>query len=83
MISCTENLKICIEVLDELELLIDKKVIFDENKFSGGLKILHGQLFQRDLDCLGEWCRSYKFDLNTGKCKSAHCIRVFDGARKG
>jgi hypothetical protein len=28
------------------------------------------QLFQRDLDHLGEWCRSNKFDLNTGKCKS-------------
>jgi hypothetical protein len=28
------------------------------------------QLFQRDLDRLGEWCRSKKFDLNAGKCKS-------------
>jgi hypothetical protein len=28
------------------------------------------QLFQRDLDRLGEWCRSNKFDLNAGKCKS-------------
>jgi hypothetical protein len=27
------------------------------------------QLFQRDLDRLGEWCRSNKFDLNAGKCK--------------
>jgi hypothetical protein len=27
------------------------------------------QLFQRDLDRLGEWCRSNKF-LNAGKCKS-------------
>jgi hypothetical protein len=31
LISCTENPKIFIEVLDELELFIDKKVIFDEN----------------------------------------------------
>jgi hypothetical protein len=28
------------------------------------------QLFQRNLDRLGEWCRSNKFDLNAGKCKS-------------
>jgi hypothetical protein len=28
------------------------------------------QMFQRDLDRLGEWCRSNKFDLNAGKCKS-------------
>jgi hypothetical protein len=27
-------------------------------------------LFQRDLDRLSEWCRSNKFDLNAGKCKS-------------
>jgi glutaredoxin-related protein len=27
LISCTENLKFFIEVLDELELFIDKKVI--------------------------------------------------------
>jgi hypothetical protein len=33
LISCTENPKICIEVLDELELFIDKKVIFEEKKF--------------------------------------------------
>jgi hypothetical protein len=32
LISCTENPKKFIEVLDELELLIDKKVNFDENK---------------------------------------------------
>jgi hypothetical protein len=32
LISCTENPKKFIEVLDELELLIDKKVIFDEKK---------------------------------------------------
>jgi hypothetical protein len=32
LISCTENPKIFIEVLDELELFIDKKVIFDEKK---------------------------------------------------
>jgi hypothetical protein len=36
LISCTENPKIFIEVLDELELFIDKKVIFDEKKFSVG-----------------------------------------------
>jgi hypothetical protein len=28
------------------------------------------QLFQNDLDRLSEWCRSNKFDLNAGKCKS-------------
>jgi hypothetical protein len=28
------------------------------------------QLFQRDLDRLGEWCRSNKFGLNADKCKS-------------
>jgi hypothetical protein len=28
------------------------------------------QPFQRDLDRLGEWCRSNKFSLNAGKCKS-------------
>jgi hypothetical protein len=37
LISCTENPKNFIEVLDEfedeLELFIDKKVIFDEKKF--------------------------------------------------
>jgi hypothetical protein len=33
LISCTENPKIFIEVLDESELFIDKKVIFDEKKF--------------------------------------------------
>jgi hypothetical protein len=27
-------------------------------------------LFQKDLDSLSEWCRSKKFDLNAGKCKS-------------
>jgi hypothetical protein len=36
LISCTENPKIFIEVLDELELFIDKKVIFDGNFFSVG-----------------------------------------------
>jgi hypothetical protein len=36
LISCTENPKIFIEVLDELELFIDKKVIFDEKNFSVG-----------------------------------------------
>jgi hypothetical protein len=33
LISCTEKPKIFIEVLDELKLFIDKKVIFDEKKF--------------------------------------------------
>jgi hypothetical protein len=36
LISCTENLKKFIEFLDELELFIDKKVIFDEKKISVG-----------------------------------------------
>jgi hypothetical protein len=33
LILCTENPKFFIEVLDELELLIDKKVIIEEKKF--------------------------------------------------
>jgi hypothetical protein len=33
LISCTEKPKKFIEVLDELELYIDKNVIFDEKKF--------------------------------------------------
>jgi hypothetical protein len=37
LISGTENPKNFIEVLDELELFIDKKVIFDEKKISVGL----------------------------------------------
>jgi hypothetical protein len=36
LISCTENPKKFIEVLDELEFFIDKKVIFDEKKNSVG-----------------------------------------------
>jgi hypothetical protein len=28
------------------------------------------KLFQRNLDRLGEWCRSHNVDLNAGKCKS-------------
>jgi hypothetical protein len=36
LISCTENPKFFIEVLDELELFINKKVIFDEKKISVG-----------------------------------------------
>jgi hypothetical protein len=36
LISCTENPNFFIEVLDELELFIDKKVIFDENEISVG-----------------------------------------------
>jgi hypothetical protein len=36
LISCTENPKCFIEVLDDLELFIDKKVIFDEKKISVG-----------------------------------------------
>jgi hypothetical protein len=34
LISCTENPKIFIEVLDELEIFIYKKAIFDEKKIS-------------------------------------------------
>jgi hypothetical protein len=37
LISCTEKPKFFIEVLDELEPFINKKVIFDEKKISGGL----------------------------------------------
>jgi hypothetical protein len=36
LISCTEKPKFFIEVLDELELFIDNKVIFDEKKISVG-----------------------------------------------
>jgi hypothetical protein len=36
LISCTENPRIYIEVLDELELFIDKEVIFDEKNSSVG-----------------------------------------------
>jgi hypothetical protein len=36
LISCTENPKNFAEVLDKLELFIDKKVIFDEKKISVG-----------------------------------------------
>jgi hypothetical protein len=36
LILSTEKPKIFIEVLDELELFIVKKVIFDENKISVG-----------------------------------------------
>jgi hypothetical protein len=36
MISYAEKPKIFVEVLDKLELFIDKKVIFDEKKFSVG-----------------------------------------------
>jgi hypothetical protein len=36
LISFTEKPNIFIEVLDELELFIDKKVIFDEKKISVG-----------------------------------------------
>jgi hypothetical protein len=35
LISCTENPKILIEVLDELEHFIDKKVIFEGTYFFG------------------------------------------------
>jgi hypothetical protein len=34
LISCTEKPNFFIEVLEELELFIGKKVIFDENKKS-------------------------------------------------
>jgi hypothetical protein len=33
------------------------------------------QLFQKDLDRLGEWCRSNKFNLNAGRCKSISFCR--------
>jgi hypothetical protein len=36
LISCKEKPIFFIEVLDELELFIDKKVIFDEKKISVG-----------------------------------------------
>jgi hypothetical protein len=36
LISCTEKPTFFIEVLDELEVCIDKKVIFDEKKIFVG-----------------------------------------------
>jgi hypothetical protein len=36
LISCTENPKFYTEVLDEIELFIDKKVIVEEKKISVG-----------------------------------------------
>jgi hypothetical protein len=33
-------------------------------------------VIQKDLDRLGEWCRSNKFDLYAGKCKSSSFIRL-------
>jgi hypothetical protein len=36
LISCTENPNFFIEILDDLELFIDKKVIFDEKYISIG-----------------------------------------------
>jgi hypothetical protein len=47
-----------LEYADDLKLFMTIKCIGD------------CQLFQRDLDRLGEWCHSNKFDLNAGKCKS-------------
>jgi hypothetical protein len=40
LISCTKKPNIFVEVLDELELFIDKKVIFDEKIISVGKQIL-------------------------------------------
>jgi hypothetical protein len=34
-------------------------------------------MFQKDLDHLGEWCRSNRFDPNAGKCKSISLRRNF------
>jgi hypothetical protein len=42
----------------------------DDLKLFMTIKCVGDQLFQRDLDRLSEWCRSDKFDLNAGKCKS-------------
>jgi hypothetical protein len=43
---------------DDLKLFMTMKCIGD------------CQLFQRDLDRLGEWCLSNKFDIKACKCKS-------------
>jgi hypothetical protein len=40
LILCTEKPRFFIEVLDELELFIDKKVILDEKKIAVGQQIL-------------------------------------------
>jgi hypothetical protein len=37
LVSCSENQFFFIEVLDEFERFIDKKVIFDEKKISVGV----------------------------------------------
>jgi hypothetical protein len=52
-----ENVSV-LEYADDLKLFMTIKCVGD------------CQLFQMDLDRLGEWCRSNKFDLNAGKCKS-------------
>jgi hypothetical protein len=52
LISCTENPNIFIEVLDELELFIDEKVIFDEKKISVGV---------RRLPSVNKFCNPHNF----------------------
>jgi hypothetical protein len=53
LISCTENAKFFIEILDELELFIDKKVIFDEEKISVGPP--------RRLPSVSKFCNPHNF----------------------
>jgi hypothetical protein len=55
LISCTENPNFFIEVLDELELLIDKKVIFDETKIS------IGPPSARRLPSVSKFCNPHNF----------------------
>jgi hypothetical protein len=56
LISCTENPKIFIEVLDELELFIDKKVIFNEKKISVGQPSA-----VRRLPSINKFCNPHNF----------------------
>jgi hypothetical protein len=53
LISCTEKPKIFIEALDELELFINKKVIFDEKKISVGPP--------RRLPSVSKFCNPHNF----------------------
>jgi hypothetical protein len=69
LISCTEKPIFFIEVLDQLELFIDKKVIFDENFFSVGPP-------RRRLPSVSKFCNPHNFfpfNLDT----SPYQVKVF------
>jgi hypothetical protein len=56
LISCTENPKNFIEVLDDLELFIDKKVILDEKNFP-----LVSQPSAAAAPSVSKFCNSHNF----------------------